>query len=60
MDDSFSGESGNTPEKVREALEGYAVYLLEMATEAQVTGGDIDVPDWDEYLIEYLLAELDG
>lgn len=51
-------EEGYSP-SVLEALEGYGQYCIELAALARDDSGErLDVPSWDEYLVEYLIEEL--
>lgn len=44
-----------------EAMEAYSQYCLELAKEGREgTLLSIEPPEWDDYLAEYLLEELEG
>lgn len=58
MKETDAGTIGATPEVVAEALEGYAMYVLELSTDLKAGDGEAVVQSWPEYLLQYLLAEL--
>lgn len=52
-----SGMVSKSPQVHIDALEGYQQLLLELWTEIENGAGDVELPDWESYLREYVEAD---
>lgn len=52
-----SGMVAKSPQVLIDALEGYQQLLLELWSEIDRGAADVEFPEWDKYLYEYVEAD---